>query len=70
MMFQHHLDIKYYNYFKKYFLFIYFPILLNFILKKHSIRVRDSWLLYARQKVFNLGQDFENLTERWRVCLL
>jgi hypothetical protein len=36
---------------------------------KHFIRIKDSWLLCARQKLKNLDQDFENLTKRYEVYL-
>ncbi|CAF1033829.1 unnamed protein product [Adineta steineri] len=39
------------------------------LLKKHFIRLKDSWLFCARQKLKNVDQDFANLTERYRTYL-
>ncbi|CAF1020119.1 unnamed protein product [Rotaria sordida] len=39
------------------------------LLKKHFIRIKDSWLLCARQKLKKTDQDFDDLTERYRNYL-
>ncbi|CAF1116719.1 unnamed protein product [Adineta ricciae] len=39
------------------------------LLKKHFIRIKDSWLLCARQKLKSNAQDFDNLTKRYRTHL-
>ncbi|CAF4596047.1 unnamed protein product [Rotaria socialis] len=39
------------------------------LLKKHFIRVKDSWLFCARQKLKKKDQDFDDLTERYRNYL-
>ncbi|CAF3107824.1 unnamed protein product, partial [Rotaria sp. Silwood2] len=36
---------------------------------KHSLRVKDSWLLCARQKLKKNDQDFDDLTERYKNYL-
>ncbi|CAF3461185.1 unnamed protein product, partial [Rotaria sp. Silwood2] len=40
-----------------------------FLYFKHFIRVKDSWLLCARQKLKKNDQNFDDLTERYKNYL-
>jgi len=37
------------------------------LLKKHFIRIKDSWLFCARQKLKKTDQDYDRITESYRV---
>jgi len=37
------------------------------LLKKHFIRIKDSWLFCARQKLKKADQDYDRITESYRV---
>jgi hypothetical protein len=55
---------------KKVFWFFFIKKLIYLLFLKHFIRIKDSWLLCARQKLKNIDQNFDELTQRYRVCFL
>jgi hypothetical protein len=55
---------------KKVFWFFFINKLIYLLFLKHFIRIKDSWLLCARQKLKNIDQNFDELTQRYRVCFL